>query len=84
MLKLAAAAPGELPAEPPQGDATPLGSPWDRTSGSPAAVIRPVVSPDTEFFWAGTAAGELRIQRCDGCGALRHPPGPRCPSCGTR
>jgi hypothetical protein len=46
-------------------------------------VIRPVTSPDTEFFWAGTAAGELRVQRCDGCGALRHPPGPRCPSCGA-
>jgi uncharacterized OB-fold protein len=45
--------------------------------------MRPVISPDTEFFWAGTAAGELRVQRCDGCGALRHPPGPRCPSCGT-
>jgi hypothetical protein len=45
--------------------------------------MRPVVSPDTEFFWAGTAAGELRVQRCDGCGALRHPPGPRCPVCGA-
>jgi uncharacterized OB-fold protein/acyl dehydratase len=48
-----------------------------------APVMRPVVSPDTEFFWAGTAAGELRIQQCGGCGALRHPPGPMCPSCGT-
>jgi uncharacterized OB-fold protein len=46
-------------------------------------VMRPLVSPDTEFFWAGTAAGELRVQRCGGCGALRHPPGPMCPSCGT-
>jgi uncharacterized protein len=45
--------------------------------------MRPVVSPDTEFFWAGTAAGELRVQRCGGCGALRHPPGPMCPACGT-
>lgn len=50
----------------------------------PAAdVLRPAVSPDTEFFWAGTAAGELRIQRCGGCGALRHPPGPMCPGCGA-
>ncbi len=48
-----------------------------------APVMRPVVSPDTEFFWAGTAAGELRVQRCGGCGARRHPPGPLCPSCGT-
>ena len=48
----------------------------------PPAVIRPAVSRDTEFFWAGTARGELRIQRCGGCGELRHPPGPMCPSCG--
>ena len=43
--------------------------------------IRPMISRDTEFFWTGTALGELRIQRCGGCGALRHPPGPMCPSC---
>jgi uncharacterized OB-fold protein len=49
----------------------------------PADVLRPVVSRDTAFFWAGTAAGELRVQRCGGCGALRHPPGPGCPRCGA-
>jgi hypothetical protein len=55
----------------------------DSAAASPAdAVLRPVVSRDTEFFWAGTAAGELRIQRCGACGALRHPPGPLCPACG--
>jgi uncharacterized OB-fold protein len=58
----------------PQGGAIP---------SAPPGVMRPVVSPDTEFFWAGTAAGELRVQRCGGCGALRHPPGPRCLSCGA-
>ena len=36
---------------------------------------------DTEFFWDGTRAGELRIQKCNACGALRFPPGPVCPSC---
>jgi uncharacterized protein len=46
-------------------------------------VLRPAVSPDTAFFWDGTAAGELRIQRCGQCGALRHPPGPLCPACGA-
>ncbi|MGH3248587.1 MAG: OB-fold domain-containing protein, partial [Trebonia sp.] len=61
--------------------AGPGGPPPSTPSGS--AALRPVVSPDTEFFWAGTAAGELRVQRCGGCGALRHPPGPRCPSCGA-
>jgi uncharacterized OB-fold protein len=44
--------------------------------------LRPLVSPDTAFFWEGTAAGELRIQHCPECGNLRHPPGPMCPSCG--
>jgi len=48
-----------------------------------AAPMLPLVSPDTAFFWAGTAAGELRIQRCTACGALRHPPGAMCPSCGS-
>jgi uncharacterized OB-fold protein/acyl dehydratase len=47
-----------------------------------ADVLRPVVSPDTAFFWEGTARHELRIQRCGGCGALRHPPGPMCRVCG--
>jgi uncharacterized OB-fold protein len=64
------------PRKPPQGDAPPSAPP-----GVPD-LIRPVVSPDTQFFWDGTAARELRIQRCDGCGTLRHPPGPRCPTCG--
>jgi uncharacterized protein len=45
--------------------------------------MRPPPSGDTEFFWAGTKAGELRIQRCGECGALRHPPGPACLSCGA-
>jgi uncharacterized protein len=46
-------------------------------------VLRPTVTRDTEYFWAGTAAGELRIWRCGGCGLLRHPPGPMCPRCGA-
>jgi uncharacterized OB-fold protein/acyl dehydratase len=45
-------------------------------------VLRPAISKDTEFFWAGTARHELRIQRCGECGALRHPPGPMCLACG--
>jgi uncharacterized protein len=49
----------------------------------PELVMRPPVSPDTEFFWAGTAIGELRVQRCGECGALRHPPGPACLTCGA-
>jgi uncharacterized protein len=55
-------------------------APAAQTAGD---VLRPAVSPDTAFFWDGTAAGELRIQRCGQCGALRHPPGPLCPACGA-
>jgi hypothetical protein len=46
-------------------------------------VMRPVISPDTAFFWDGTRNGELRIQQCGDCGALRHPPGPMCARCGS-
>jgi 3-oxo-4,17-pregnadiene-20-carboxyl-CoA hydratase alpha subunit len=46
-------------------------------------VIRPMVNRDSGYFWEGTAAGELRIQTCNKCGALRHPPGPACPDCGA-
>lgn len=42
-----------------------------------APVLRPVISKDTEFFWEGTKAGELRIQRWGD--VLRHPPGPMPP-----
>jgi uncharacterized OB-fold protein/acyl dehydratase len=54
-----------------------------RLAAGPGPVMRPPVSPDTEFFWAGTAIGELRIQRCGECEALRHPPGPACLTCGS-
>ncbi|WP_330183743.1 OB-fold domain-containing protein [Nocardia sp. NBC_01503] len=37
--------------------------------------VKPVVSHDTEFFWAGTKLGELRIQRRPD-GSLQHPPVP--------
>jgi uncharacterized protein len=43
--------------------------------------MRPQQNLDTAYFWAGTTAGELRIQQCTECGALRHPPGPSCPEC---
>jgi uncharacterized OB-fold protein len=37
--------------------------------------------PLTQGFWEGTAAGELRVQRCAGCGRRRMPPRPMCPAC---
>lgn len=44
---------------------------------------RPTMNQDSAFFWEGTLAGELRIQRCAECGRLRHPPGPMCPTCNS-
>jgi uncharacterized OB-fold protein/acyl dehydratase len=43
----------------------------------------PPIGRDNAFFWEGVQAGELRIQKCNGCGALRHPPGPICDRCGS-
>ncbi len=44
-------------------------------------IVRPVRNQDTDFFWEGTRKGELRLQRCNACGELRHPPGPVCTVC---
>jgi uncharacterized OB-fold protein len=46
-------------------------------------VLRPQQNRDTAYFWEGAQSGELRIQTCRACGALRHPPGPSCPECGA-
>lgn len=44
----------------------------------------PVPTPETQHFWDGTRAGELRLQRCDDCGQIYFPPRPFCPGCGSR
>lgn len=49
--------------------ATPLPSPLD---GLP---------PEAREYYERCAAGELCIQRCDDCGALRHHPRPHCTTC---
>jgi uncharacterized OB-fold protein len=41
----------------------------------------PIETPDTAFFWAGAARGELVALACAACGDLRHPPRPMCPAC---
>jgi uncharacterized OB-fold protein/acyl dehydratase len=56
---------------------------WRPAPPGAGFVMRPVISPDTAFFWEGTRNGELRIQQCGDCGALRHPPGPMCTRCGS-
>lgn len=41
----------------------------------------PESSSDSQPYWQGLLAHELRLQRCTGCGALRHYPRPLCPHC---
>jgi uncharacterized protein len=47
---------------------------------------RPVPSPtpETQHFWDGTRAGELRLQRCADCDHIYFPPRPFCPACSSR
>lgn len=42
---------------------------------------QPVVHPETEPFWRGVGAGELRLQRCIDCGTVRFPVAPVCWAC---
>jgi uncharacterized OB-fold protein/acyl dehydratase len=44
---------------------------------------RPGTTHDTRFFFDGAKEHRLLIQRCSACGALRHPPQPRCDKCGS-
>ena len=46
-------------------------------------MIRPMINRDSAYFWEGAQKQELRIQSCNACGTLRHPPGPACPTCGA-
>ena len=43
----------------------------------------PVATPETRYFWDGTAAGELRLQRCRSCGDAYFPPQPWCQHCAS-
>jgi uncharacterized OB-fold protein len=51
-----------------------------------AANTRPLPqpTPETQHFWDGTRAGELRLQRCDARGHVYFPPRPFCPTCGSQ
>ncbi|MFT4125940.1 MAG: bifunctional MaoC family dehydratase N-terminal/OB-fold nucleic acid binding domain-containing protein [Gordonia sp. (in: high G+C Gram-positive bacteria)] len=61
------------PAADSAGREVPAASPPDDID--PSTILRPTISRDTEFFWDGVAAHELRIQRLAD-GSLRHPPIP--------
>ncbi|MCK9902006.1 3-ketoacyl-CoA thiolase [Parafrankia colletiae] len=44
----------------------------------------PEITPATEWFWKSGADGKLRVQGCNDCGQLVHPPVPICPRCRSR
>lgn len=59
------------------------GRPDDRRDRSRRpARPRPVVNRDNADFWEGVQQHRLLIQRCTGCGTLRHPWLPGCNACG--
>jgi len=49
-----------------------------------AARAKPKPTPETQHFWDGTQAGQLRLQRCDACANVYFPPRPFCPACASR
>ena len=56
----------------------------EMTDMAEPARARPKPTPETQHFWDGTDAGELRLQRCDACANVYFPPRPFCPSCASR
>ena len=64
----------------------------EQGTGSPpmTGLLEGVPLPDLERvpdyergFWEGSRQGELRMQRCVGCGRYRHLPTPMCPECSS-
>jgi hypothetical protein len=54
------------------------------TAAGPSAgegFLLPLGDEESDGFWEGTAAGELRMQQCGSCAALRFPPRVMCPEC---
>jgi uncharacterized OB-fold protein len=43
----------------------------------------PRPTPETQPYWDGTRAGELRVQRCGACDEHYFYPRPFCPRCGS-
>ena len=44
----------------------------------------PLVTAQDEFYWSSGADGRLRLQECESCAALVHPPQPVCRYCRSR
>ena len=45
------------------------------------ARLLPAITPASQPYWDGCAAGELRLQACEECGQYRFPDSPCCPQC---
>jgi len=43
--------------------------------------LLPAIDRDSAPFWEGLRAGEIRVQHCDGCGAIRWPARAICNRC---
>ena len=44
----------------------------------------PKPTPETQHYWDGAKAGELRLQSCTDCKHTYFPPRPFCPKCASR
>ena len=55
---------------------------WGKRRPMPRTL--PLPTPETQHFWDGCKAGELRLQRCVPCGKSYFPPRPFCPHCTSR
>src|SRR5687768_7857214 len=44
----------------------------------------PELLPGSDWFWTSGADGVLRVQACNDCRTLVHPPVPICPACRSR
>lgn len=51
------------------------------TTPAPYSKPLPQIDERNRPHWEGNAAGELRVQRCDDCSALRFPASRWCPHC---
>ena len=51
---------------------------------APPRRAMPLPTPETQPYWDGCRAGELRLQRCRDCTKAFFPPRPICPHCGSR
>jgi uncharacterized OB-fold protein len=56
----------------------------DELRPQPPGIPVPVPSPIAAPFWDGCRHGELRFQRCEGCGTAVFNPSPVCPACRGR